>query len=182
MDTWLCCWDFSGECWQCMFVLHLHPQIIVTHHKHWLECCARTSLKPILGRWLNTVYLFEQGESSWRQSGLWLSCQLKTGYSSFPWRGVEATGSVLPLKISVGFIFFGWVTECSADIPGLVWVFFVPRQTLFANLCVMGELSVVVLHCAFVGSLHFGDFLTRQRERGGEDYFNLWRAISVFIK
>lgn len=58
------------------------------------------------------------------------------------------------------------MTECSADIHSLGLVFFfVLRQTLFANLCIMGELSVVVLHCAFVGSLHFGDFLTRQRER-----------------
>lgn len=99
--------------------------------------------------------------------------QLKTGYSSFPWRGVEATGSVLALKISVRFIFLGWVTERSADIPG--FGFFVPRQTLFANLCIMGDLSVVVLHCAFVGSLHFGDLLTRQRERGG-------RITSIFGK
>lgn len=58
------------------------------------------------------------------------------------------------------------MTECIADVPGLgCFFFFVPRQTLFANLCIMGELSVVVLHCAFVGSLHFRDFLTRQRER-----------------
>lgn len=146
-----------------MFVLHPHPQIIVTHHKPWLECCTRICLKPILGRRLNTVCLFEQGEGSWRQSSLWLSRQLKTGYSSFPWRGVEATGSVLALKISVRFIFLGWVTERSADIPG--FGFFVPRQTLFANLCIIADLSVVVLHCVFVGSLHFGDLLTRQRER-----------------
>lgn len=46
---------------------------------------------------------------------------------------------------------------------------------MFANLCIMGELSVVVLHCAFVGSLHFRDFLTRQREREG-------RITSVFGK
>lgn len=39
----------------------------------------------------------------------------------------------------------------------------------------MGELSVVVFHCAFVGSLHFRDFLTRQGERGG-------RITSIFGK
>lgn len=55
------------------------------------------------------------------------------------------------------------MTERSADIPG--FGFFVPRQTLFANLCIIADLSVVVLHCVFVGSLHFGDLLTRQRER-----------------
>lgn len=50
---------------------------------------------------------------------------------------------------------------------------------LFANLRIMGELSVVVLHCAFVGSLHFRNFLMRE---GKDDYFSLWQAISVFIK
>lgn len=39
----------------------------------------------------------------------------------------------------------------------------------------MGELSVVVLHCAFVGSLHFRGFLTRRREGGG-------RITSIFGK
>lgn len=39
----------------------------------------------------------------------------------------------------------------------------------------MGELSVVVLHCAFVGSLHFKDFLIREGERGG-------RIASIFGK
>jgi len=47
----------------------------------------------------------------------------------------------------------------AADLPGVF--FLVPRQTLFANLCIIGELSVVVLLSAFVGSLHFGDFLGR---------------------
>lgn len=73
---------------------------------------------------------------------------------------MEATGSVLPLKMSVELVFFGWVTECGADLPG--FFFFVLRRTLFANLCIMGELSVVVLRCAFVGSLHFRDFLMRE--------------------
>lgn len=39
----------------------------------------------------------------------------------------------------------------------------------------MGDLSAVALHCAFVGSLYFGDLLTRQREKGG-------RITSIFGK
>lgn len=46
----------------------------------------------------------------------------------------------------------------------------------------MGELSVVVSHCAFVDSLNFKDFLGRVRGERGLDYFSLWQAVPVFIQ
>lgn len=79
---------------------------------------------------------------------------------------------MLPLKISVGFIFLGWVTEGGADLPG---------GFLYPDIVCKSVYNGRVECCGF--ALCFCGLSPFQRlPHKGEDYFSLWQAVLIFIK
>lgn len=70
---------------------------------------------------------------------------------------------MLPLKMSVEFVFFGWVTECGADLPG--FGFFCIQTNIFCKSVYNGRVECCGFALCFCG---FSPFQRLPHEGGKE--------------